>query len=82
MTGQLQPGWVAEARQHPDDSRDRWLPRARQRTGNGPIRRTRSSVTTTTDRNKKVAVLPDLGKQHLTKSASGARCRSSLAAAM
>ena len=82
MTGQLQPGRAAEARQHPDDSYERWLPRALQRTGYGPIRQIGSRVTPTTDRNEKVAVLPNPGKQHLTKSASGARCRSSLAAAM
>jgi hypothetical protein len=38
-------------------------------------------VTTTTGRNKNAAMLPDFGKQHLTKSASGARCHSALAAA-
>jgi len=55
--------------------------RARQRSGLRLIRSTGSSVTTTTGRNKNVAMLPDFGKQHLTKSASGARCHSALAAA-
>ena len=82
MTGQLQPGRVAEARQQPHDSRTGGSPDGPPTSVYGAIRQTGSSVTTTTDRNEKVAVLPNPGKQHLTKSTGGARCRSSLAAAM
>ena len=82
MTGQLHPGRVAEARQHPDARCGRWLPHASNAPGYGPSRRTGSRMTPTTGRNQKVAVLPNLGKLHPTKSAGDARCRSSLAAAM
>jgi hypothetical protein len=81
VTGQLHPDRVAEARQPLAARCGRSLPKP-------PMRPARAQAVGPgpewpyTGRNQNVAVLPDLGKLHPTKSAGDARCRSPLAAAM
>ena len=81
VTGQLQPAGLPRLGSiRTTAMTDGCRPTAPSTRRATPIRSTGSSVTTTTGWNKIVAILPDLGKQRLAKSASDARCHSAFAA--